>query len=83
MKSTFQGSLTKGVKHLDGDNLAPFLAAVTVSFLKEPEKFSLVSAHAYIGARAIKRPLDLGSDIVICKPFSNSYHVSIIDWQRW
>lgn len=61
--------LPEGFKHLDGDNAASFLTSETRAFLEEPGSFDLVSAHAYIGARGIKRALDLGSDIVICKGF--------------
>lgn len=65
--SVFQESQGKGFVHLDGDNNAKFLTQETVTFLKSPENFQLVSGHAYVGARGVKRALDLGCDIVICK----------------
>ena len=67
VKDQFQSVVLKSIKHLDGDNSAPFLTEETISFLKAPEAFGIVSAHAYIGARGIKRALELGSDVVVCK----------------
>jgi hypothetical protein len=59
-------SLDGGITHLDLDNEAPFLTDETLQFLSRPQDFQLVSAHAYIGARGIKRALAEGCDIIIC-----------------
>jgi hypothetical protein len=56
-----------GLKHLDGADPEVILAKETKTFLTETKTFSIASAHAYIGARGIKRGLDLGCDIIICK----------------
>lgn len=62
----FQKAVKSGVLHLDGDNEASFLSKETAEFVKNPSSFEVVSANAYIGARGIKRALDLGCDIIIC-----------------
>lgn len=63
----FKSSLSNGITHLDNDNYAEFLTAETKGFLENPADFKIISAHAYIGARGVKRALDLGCDIVICE----------------
>lgn len=63
----FEKLRTIGLNHLDGEDKGIKLIDETSRFIKEPEKFEVVSAHAYIGARAIKRGLDLGCNIIICK----------------
>jgi hypothetical protein len=54
-----------GAVHLDSETKEITLAKNTYGFLDDPKK--IVSAHAYLGARAIRRGLDEGCDIIICK----------------
>jgi hypothetical protein len=54
-----------GAVHLDSETKEITLAKNTYGFLDDTKK--IVSAHAYLGARAIKRGLDEGCDIIICK----------------
>jgi hypothetical protein len=56
-----------GLQHLDGCDTEVKLAKETTAYLADPTQFDTVSAHAYLGARAIKRGLDLGCDIIICE----------------
>lgn len=63
----FKSALTAGIAHLDGDNTGDFLPAETRAFLESPGEFNIISAHAYLGARGVKRALDLGCDVVICE----------------
>ena len=56
---------SQGLTHLDAFNPDIKLAANTAKFIEDP-KTTIVSAHAYLGARAIKRALEEGADIVIC-----------------
>jgi hypothetical protein len=63
----FEKAMKEGLLHLDGDNAAPFLSKETADFVTDPSGFEVVAANAYVGARGIKRALDLGCDIVICK----------------
>jgi hypothetical protein len=67
MLAVFESEAAQQITHLDGNNTAAFLPAETVRFMERPKEFQVVRAHAYIGARGIKRALDHGSDIVICK----------------
>ena len=53
------------MKHLDADNPNVMLAENTNNFLGAAEK-KLLSANAYLGARAIVRGLQEGADIIIC-----------------
>jgi hypothetical protein len=54
-----------GALHLDSETKEVKFAKNTYAFLDDPKK--IVSAHAYLGARAIRRGLDEGCDIIICK----------------
>lgn len=51
-------------KHLDSDSAKATLPDNTTALLNKDHP--IVSAHAYLGARAIVRALELGADIVIC-----------------
>lgn len=64
--STFKQLAHDRITYLDGDNEGAYLVDETVEFLKDPEGFDIVSAQAYLGARAIKVGLDHGCDIIIC-----------------
>lgn len=63
-----------GLQHLDEADPEVILADETEIFLTETKTFSIASAHAYVGARGIKRGLDLGCDIIICKPSSFGFY---------
>lgn len=54
------------VPHLDELNPNVKLAKNTNNFLGNPNK-PIVSANAYLGARAIKKGLDEGADLIMCK----------------
>jgi hypothetical protein len=54
------------VPHLDELNPNVKLAKNTDNFFGDPNK-PIVSANAYLGARAIKKGLDEGADIICCK----------------
>ncbi|KIW25674.1 uncharacterized protein PV07_08835 [Cladophialophora immunda] len=55
----------KGLVHLDDINPNVNLAKDTLNFLDDETK-TLLSANAYLGARAIVRGLREGADIIIC-----------------
>ncbi|KAA8910927.1 hypothetical protein FN846DRAFT_937536 [Sphaerosporella brunnea] len=51
-----------GLQHLD-----PFSVPENAkTFLADPEQKPVVTAHAYLGARGIRKALDAGADIVVC-----------------
>lgn len=66
VKGPLNSNLDKGLTHLDGNNEAAFLTPETLSFLRSPKEFDIITAHAYVGARGIKKALDLGADVIIC-----------------
>ncbi|KAF7555018.1 hypothetical protein G7Z17_g2517 [Cylindrodendrum hubeiense] len=78
--SSFKQSVNTGITHLDGDNEGSYLVGETVEFLKDPEGFEIVSAHAYLGARAIKAGLDRGCDIIVCGRVSDASPVIGAAW---
>lgn len=78
----FQEAIKEGLLHLDGENDASFLSRETAEFVKAPNKFHVVAANAYVGARGIKRALDLGCDIVICECFTKAVVPAHIDVEQ-
>lgn len=72
------------LKHLDGDNSNVRLAEHAADFLDDPQK-PIVSAHAYLGARAIRKGLEEGADIIICGRVSDASPVigAAQYWHGW
>lgn len=58
--------LNAGLKHLDSENGDVTLPSSVTDFRGNPDK-PIVSANAYLGARAIVKGLEAGADIIICK----------------
>ncbi|KAH0841223.1 hypothetical protein FOPE_06170 [Fonsecaea pedrosoi] len=85
VKSQFISMLDSGVTHLDGDNAACFLTPETRTFLETPARFDIVTAHAYLGARGVKKALDIGADIIICGRVSDASPVigAAWWWHQW
>ena len=54
------------VEHLDSKNLGVQLDEISKAFQWEKPEAKIVSAHAYLGSRAIAAALRAGADIVIC-----------------
>lgn len=52
-----------GIEHLDSEKA--FLSSQHEDFIRDPKR-GIVSAHAYLGARAIRKGLEEGADIIIC-----------------
>jgi len=50
------------LKPLDGDT---YVSKQHARFLEHPQT-TIVSAHAYLGARAVRKGLEAGADIIIC-----------------
>lgn len=78
-------SADKGlVPHLDEVNPNVKLAKNTNDFLGNPNK-PIVSANAYLGARAIKKGLDEGADIILCGRVADASPVIGIAqwWHQW
>lgn len=72
------------LKHLDSSNPNCILPSNTESFL-ENDSLPLVSAHAYLGARAIVQGLRLGADIIIAGRVSDASPVigAAWYWHSW
>jgi len=58
---------SQSFSHLDSENPNVVLHKSTASIVKDWRSRHIVSANAYTGARAIKKGLDEGADIIICK----------------
>lgn len=58
--------LKSGADHLDSVNENVKLSKSLLSFVDDEDK-PIVSANAYLGARAITKGLEAGADIIICK----------------
>ncbi|KAK0844899.1 hypothetical protein LTR03_007749 [Friedmanniomyces endolithicus] len=74
-----------GLPHLDRDNAHVKLEKDTDVFLDHPDTMPIVSAHAYLGMRAIKRGLDEGADIIICGRVADASPVigAAAWWHGW
>jgi hypothetical protein len=57
----------KSLLHLDSENPDVVFHETTASVTHDWSSRHIVSANAYTGARAIKKGLDEGADIIICK----------------
>ena len=53
-------------QHLDSRNQGVQLDKLTKSWLEKKDRPEIISAHAYLGARAIIASLRAGADIVVC-----------------
>lgn len=60
----------RGLEHLDSINANVKLAKDSANFLEDKTK-ELLSANAYLGARAIALGLRKGADIIICEYFES------------
>ncbi|TKA37666.1 hypothetical protein B0A54_11750 [Friedmanniomyces endolithicus] len=71
--------------HLDRDNAHVKLEKDTDVFIDHPDTMPIVSAHAYLGMRAIKRGLDEGADIIICGRVADASPVigAAAWWHGW
>ncbi|OQU96349.1 hypothetical protein CLAIMM_02444 [Cladophialophora immunda] len=74
----------KGLVHLDDINPNVNLAKDTLNFLDDETK-TLLSANAYLGARAIVRGLREGADIIICGRVADASPVIGVAqwWHGW
>ncbi|KAK0250279.1 hypothetical protein LTS09_014560 [Friedmanniomyces endolithicus] len=74
-----------GLPHLDRENAHVKLEKDTDVFLDHPDTMPIVSAHAYLGMRAIKRGLDEGADIIICGRVADASPVigAAAWWHGW
>ncbi|KAF2494654.1 DUF1446-domain-containing protein [Lophium mytilinum] len=72
------------VPHLDELNPNVKLAKDTDNFVGNPNK-PIVSANAYLGARAIKKGLDEGADLIMCGRVADASPVIGIAqwWHQW
>ena len=61
-------------EHLDFEK--QFLSSPHKSFLEDPKK-KIVSAHAYLGARAIRLGLEAGADIIICNAIHPLFSIAV------
>jgi hypothetical protein len=70
-----QGRLKSGknLSHLDSENPDVVLHETTTPVTQEWSSRHIFSANAYTGARAIKKGLDEGADIIICKCYFSVY----------
>lgn len=71
--------------HLDATNAQVKLDHLTKSFVTDVEHRQLVSANAYLGARAIVKALKSGADIVICGRVADASPVigAAWYWHSW
>lgn len=70
--------------HLDSQNANVVLADDTTA-LRDTKSKPIVSAHAYLGARAIVKALEHGADIIICGRVSDASPViaAAWHWHQW
>jgi hypothetical protein len=57
---------SESLQHFDAENPHITLDSELAEFAKHPDLTSILSANAYLGARAIRRGLDGGADIIVC-----------------
>lgn len=71
-------------KHLDSENDKVSLAQNATSLL-DTEGKPIVSANAYLGARAIVKGLELGADIIVCGRVADASPVigAAWYWHKW
>ncbi|KAK6369433.1 hypothetical protein LTS17_009776 [Exophiala oligosperma] len=71
-------------KHLDSENDKVSLSASALALLDTRGK-PIVSANAYLGARAIVKALELGADIIICGRVADASPVigAAWYWHQW
>jgi hypothetical protein len=78
---------TKGTApaHLDSENPNVNLVPLAQTFLDDVSQKYIVSANAYLGARAIVKGLERGADIVICGRVSDASLVvgAAWYWHSW
>ncbi|MCJ1396817.1 hypothetical protein MMC11_000007 [Xylographa trunciseda] len=69
------------LKPLDGET---YVSQQHTRFLEQPQKI-IVSAHAYLGARGIRKGLEAGADIIICGRVSDASPVigAAQWWHGW
>ncbi|KIX08077.1 uncharacterized protein Z518_02732 [Rhinocladiella mackenziei CBS 650.93] len=87
LKEEVKSNLEKTGKlpqHLDGENDQVTLAENAAALLDTKGK-PIVSAHAYLGARAIVKGLELGADVIICGRVADASPVigAAWYWHKW
>lgn len=68
------------LQHLDSGNLSVTPSSLTYAFLNTKKKTSMVSAHAYLGARGILNGLRRGADVIICGRVADASPVIAAAW---
>lgn len=71
--------------HLDIENPNVSLNHVVKNFARNPSASSIVSANAYLGARAIVKGLENGADVIICGRVADASPVigAAWFWHSW
>ncbi|KAM5341975.1 hypothetical protein ACJ41O_015006 [Fusarium nematophilum] len=71
--------------HLDTDNPKVTLDSAVEQFAQNPSASAIVSANAYLGARAIVKGLENGADIIICGRVADASPVigAAWFWHSW
>ncbi|CAG7976296.1 unnamed protein product [Penicillium salamii] len=68
------------LQHLDSGNPSVTPSSLTYAFLNTKKKTSMVSAHAYLGARGIVNGLRRGADVIICGRVADASPVIAAAW---
>lgn len=83
VKSGIEAGEMPGVGHLDGETEGVKLAEQTRRWLEDRKGKPVVSANAYLGARAIVEGLKRGCDVIICGRVADASPVIGAAWYWW